>query len=119
MPHIEISNKDIEAIKSFIPEFKRTMVNVYPFIPPPYSLIAPVVVSLVSLAVLQVIENIQDESGETKAKQTNTMKHGKDIINKATNPGAYTNLRPNEQDKLNNAYPQPLYNFVPAPIFVV
>ena len=90
MPQIEISSKDIEAIKAFIPEFKRTMVNVYPLIPMPYGLIAPVVVSLVSLAVLQVIENIQDESRDTEGTQPTTMKHGKGIINKATNPGAYT-----------------------------
>jgi len=89
MPQIEISSKDIQSVKEFIPEFKKTMVNVYPLIPMPYGLIAPVVISLVSMAVLQVIDNLPPSTPEIGGQQVNIKKQGKDIINKDTNPESY------------------------------
>jgi len=89
MPQIEISSKDIQTIKEFIPEFKKSMINVYPLIPMPYGLIAPVVVSLVSMAVLQVIDNLPPSTPEIGGQQNNIKKPCKDIVNKKSNPELY------------------------------
>jgi len=89
MPQITISEQDIQAVKDFIPAFQKEMVNVYPLIPAPYNFIAPLVVALVSRAVLQVIDNLPPDTEGTEDQQSTTSKQGKDIINKKSNPEAY------------------------------